>query len=52
MNTTLGARVGRLNPSWNQAYNDDTLMEGFIKAVALAGVCVADEVSMPSMLQT
>jgi hypothetical protein len=30
--------VGRLNPSWNQAYNDETLMEGFIKAVALAGM--------------
>jgi hypothetical protein len=42
VNTTLGARVGRLNPSWNQAYTDETLMEGFIKAVALAGGCVAE----------
>jgi hypothetical protein len=37
MNTHLGARVARLNPSWNQAYNDETLMAGFLKAVELTG---------------
>ena len=36
-NTHLGARVGKLNPTWNQPYNDDTLMAGFLKAVELAG---------------
>lgn len=38
VNTTLGSRVARLNPSWNQPYTDDSLMEGFLKAVELAGV--------------
>lgn len=37
VNTTLGARVARLNPSWNQPYTDDTLMAGFLKAVELTG---------------
>jgi hypothetical protein len=38
MNTHLGSRVARLNPSWNQAYTDETLMAGFLKAVELTGV--------------
>jgi hypothetical protein len=33
----LGARVGKLNPTWNQPYTDETLMAGFLKAVELAG---------------
>jgi hypothetical protein len=37
-NTTLGAHVARLNPAWNMAYNDETLMEGFLKAMELTGV--------------
>lgn len=37
MNTHLGSRVARLNPSWNQAYTDETLMAGFLKAVELTG---------------
>eukprot|EP00775_Hariotina_reticulata_P003641 gene3641-3902_t len=36
-NTTLGARVARLNPQWNQSYTDETLDAGFAKAMALAG---------------
>jgi hypothetical protein len=36
-NTHLGARVGKLNPTWNQPYTDETLMAGFLKAVELAG---------------
>jgi hypothetical protein len=39
-NTHLGARVARLNPSWNQPYTDETLMAGFLKAVELTGVCL------------
>jgi len=36
-NTSLGARVARLNPQWNQSYTDETLDGGFAKAMALAG---------------
>lgn len=38
--------MARLNPSWNQAYNDDTLMAGFLKAVELTGVCVEQQAFM------
>ena len=36
-NTTLSARVAALNPSWNEAYTDKALDEGFAKAMALTG---------------
>jgi len=36
-NTTLGARVGRLNPAWNQDSSDEVLYAQFLKAVALTG---------------
>ncbi|KAF5829217.1 hypothetical protein DUNSADRAFT_16394 [Dunaliella salina] len=36
-NTTLQARVARLNPRWNEAYTDETLYQGFLKAVELTG---------------
>jgi hypothetical protein len=37
VNTTLGARVARLNPTWNQPYTDEVLDAGFAKAMQLAG---------------
>ncbi|WIA08794.1 hypothetical protein OEZ85_008216 [Tetradesmus obliquus] len=37
VNTTLGSRVARLNPTWNQPYNDETLDAGFANAMELAG---------------
>jgi hypothetical protein len=37
VNTTLGARVARLNPTWNQPYTDESLDAGFAKAMELTG---------------
>ena len=43
-NTTLGARVGQLNPKWNEDSSVTVLDTQFLKAVALTGrefqVCV------------
>ncbi|GLI62654.1 hypothetical protein VaNZ11_005327 [Volvox africanus] len=36
-NTTLSARVGALNPRWNEPSDDATLYERFLKAVELTG---------------
>ncbi|GAB4813079.1 hypothetical protein N2152v2_000125 [Parachlorella kessleri] len=36
-NTHLSARVGRLNPDWNEDQSDDTLMLRFEQAVQLTG---------------
>ena len=36
-NTHLSARVGRLNPRWNEESTDAVAMERFLKAVSLAG---------------
>lgn len=41
VNTTLGSRVARLNPTWNQPYNDETLDAGFAKGMELAGAAAA-----------
>ncbi|KAI8903784.1 MYG1/GAMM1-like protein [Gorgonomyces haynaldii] len=35
--TTIGSRVARLNPQWNEPYNDTVLYDQFLKAVALTG---------------
>jgi hypothetical protein len=39
VNTTLGSRVARLNPTWNQPYTDEALDAGFAKAMELTGGC-------------
>lgn len=36
-NTHLSARVGRLNPDWNEDQSDDTSMQRFQKAMVLTG---------------
>lgn len=43
-NTTLGARVGSLNPRWNQPSDDETLYKQFLKAVELSGSEFAEAV--------
>lgn len=35
--TTIGARVGRLNPEWHQEFSDTEKDERFLQAVALCG---------------
>ncbi|GBF89168.1 metal-dependent hydrolase [Raphidocelis subcapitata] len=37
VNTTLPARVAALNPNWSDPYTDDSLYQGFLKAVELTG---------------
>ncbi|KAI8476418.1 MAG: metal-dependent protein hydrolase [Monoraphidium minutum] len=37
VNTSLPARVGQLNPQWSDPYTDESLLEGFLKAVELTG---------------
>jgi hypothetical protein len=44
VNTTLGARVARLNPTWNQPYTDEALDAGFAKAMELTGGQAAQQV--------
>lgn len=42
VNTTLPARVARLNPAWNEPYNDTTLDAAFARAVELTGAEFGD----------
>ncbi|RKO98667.1 hypothetical protein CXG81DRAFT_15607 [Caulochytrium protostelioides] len=42
--TTIGRRVERLNPRWNQPYTDAILDAQFVKAVALCGEEFAERV--------
>jgi uncharacterized UPF0160 family protein len=35
--TSIAARVGRLNPQWNQPTSDDILFRQFLRAVEIAG---------------
>lgn len=37
VNTTLPARVAALNPQWSDPYTDESLLQGFLKAVELTG---------------
>ncbi|KAG2483936.1 hypothetical protein HYH03_017256 [Edaphochlamys debaryana] len=48
-NTTLGARVGSLNPRWNQPSDDATLYNQFLKAVELTGTEFAAAVDWVAM---
>lgn len=48
VNTTLPARVGNLNPQWSDPYTDETLLEGFHKAVELTGREFEDALSYVS----
>ena len=43
--TDLSARVGKLNPNWNEEYNASTLYTAFLKASALTGEEFLDSVN-------
>jgi len=45
VSTTLGKRVGNLNPRWNEESNDDILLKRFEKAMALVGAEFMDRVT-------
>lgn len=42
--TTLGSRVKKLNPAWNEPQTDDMAMQRFEKAMELAGSVLVDRV--------
>eukprot|EP00898_Chlorokybus_atmophyticus_P005970 jgi/Chlat1/6374/Chrsp44S05832 len=44
-NTTLGARVGHLNPSWNEDQSPEARYARFLKAMALTGAEFEDAVN-------